>query len=276
MVRLAALFLMLTSIALASARDITPQTAVDFRQALAAGDLSKAGKLLKTWASQMPEDPGLILAQGLWWHASAHQRENDREFLSDAEQAARFLEKAYQAAPRRLDIRLEFCDVLLDVGNDERFLTEVQALSKTAPEGGWLWDEDTALPLKPDLLIPNHLEEMAWGLVRGGDKASTLLALRLAALAVQRFPNHPGGYRVRGRIALESEHFQNAKKDLTLALDLDPDDSESLMDLAQVLWELEQDQDSRRVYERVLALNKDPDAVHRAKMLLQKMNEDGL
>jgi Flp pilus assembly protein TadD len=69
--------------------------------------------------------------------------------------------------------------------------------------------------------------------------------------------------------------FENAKRDLTASLRLDPEDSESWMDLGTALWELREDKDSRLAYERVLLLNNDPDAVNRAREYLRKMREEG-
>jgi|GEM_PF-2616033 tetratricopeptide (TPR) repeat protein len=244
----------------------------DFEQALDSGDLSSAQTLLEG----VPEDDleGLI-ARGLLHHAASHQAKDDPSFRREVSKAKGYLERAARLAPRRLDARLELGDLLIDLGEDDAFLAAMSALLREKPREGWLWTRDERPPQDPERLIPGHLEEVAWGLLRGNHREDTRLALRIATLLVQYEPRHPGGFRVRGRVALDMGRFENAKRDLTASLRLDPEDSESWMDLGTALWELREDKDSRLAYERVLLLNNDPDAVNRAREYLRKMREEG-
>ena len=77
-----------------------------------------------------------------------------------------------------------------------------------------------------------------------------------------------------GRYWIEREDWEKARRALERAYDLDDGDSETLLDLGRALWELEQDQDARACYERVMELNNDPDCVRRAKEALEKSEED--
>lgn len=247
---------------------------IRFREALTAGDLSKAEAYLKEWADTEPGDEGLTLAQGLWWHAAAHASDTDAVFYEDAGKSASFLEKALNRSPRRLDILLEYCDVLVDINRDEDFLNQAVVASRTSPEGGWLWVDGAPPPEDVATLVPDHFEEVAWGLLRDNDRVSTRLALKLATLCAYSFPGHPGGYRIRARVAMQLGRYAEAKKEWDRVLELAPEDSESWLSLGETLWELEDDKDSRRAYERVWALNNDPDAVRRAKDALDKMSVD--
>jgi tetratricopeptide (TPR) repeat protein len=248
-----------------------PQTLFD--QAFQAGDLAQAKKALAAWSITGSANPEFWAARGLWWHASAHREEDETVFFQDAKRAMDDLQKAVAVLPTRLDLRLEVLELHFDLGEDESLVAEATRLG-VSPEGGWTWRRGAPFPSEPNILIPTRFEDLAWELVRDGEKPSLQLALRLATVSEKCFPSHPGAYRVRGRIELDQEHFQEARRDLARAVDRDSNDSETLLDLGQALWELEQDEDSHRAFNRVLALNNDPDAVHRAKLALQKMEEN--
>ncbi len=243
-----------------------------FEQALGSGDLARAQTLAE--ATPLDDLEGLI-ARGLLHHAASHQAKDDPSFRREVSKAKGYLERASRLAPRRLDVRLELGDLWVDLGEDDAFLAAMSTLLREKPQEGWLWTHDQRPPQDPERLIPGHLEEVAWGLLRADHRDDTRLALRIATLLVQYAPRHPGGFRVRGRVALDMGRYENAKRDLSLSLEMDPDDSESWMDLGTALWELREDKDSRLAYERVLLLNNDPDATHRAKEYLRRMTEEG-
>jgi hypothetical protein len=245
-----------------------------FVQDLQADDLEKAQRALDAWAATGSGTAELSAARGLWWHASAHRENDEAAFFQDSKRAMEYLQKALDVIPTRLDLRLEILELHLDLGENDAVISGSSDLCRNATQNSWLWWGGAALPADPRVLIPARLEEMNWELVRNGEKGSIQLALKLASLAEQYFPNHPGAYRIKGRIELGQERFQESRKDLVMSLERDSEDSETLLDLGQVLWELEKDSDSQRVFNHVIELNNDPDAVHRARLALEKMEEN--
>ena len=245
-----------------------------FVQALQADDLEKAQKALDAWAATGSGTAELAAARGFWWHASAHRENDESDFFKDSKRAMGYLQKAQADLPTRLDVQLEVLELHLDLGEDDALVVAATDLCRNAAQPGWAWWGGAALPADPRVLIPSRLEEMDWELARNEDQVSVQLALKLALLAEQYFPDHPGAYRIKGRIELGQERFQEARKDLVRSLERDGDDSETLLDLGQVLWELGKDTDSQKVFNRVIELNNDPDAVHRARLALEKTEED--
>jgi hypothetical protein len=175
-----------------------PRPLDDFEQALDSGDLSSAQTLLEGSlrttskgsspaafsTTRPPTKPKTIHPSG-----------------ARCRKAKGYLERAARLAPRRLDARLELGDLLIDLGEDDAFLAAMSALLREKPREGWLWTRDERPPQDPSGSSRTP-REVAWGSLAGQPPRRHRLALRIATLLVQYEPRHPGGFRVRGRVAL--------------------------------------------------------------------------
>jgi len=245
-----------------------------FRKQMDKRDYRKAGEILDQWGKADAQSLDLLAAEGNFHHVQAHLMDKDEDFDREARLAEKDYESYLERIPNRLDLWLALGDLDLDLGDDEALLKLAEKITQPPPPGGWTWEPGTD-PLEGVKTLPDRMEDWGWGLIREETDASDEWARRLALLTAQKFPAHAGAFRVMGRYWIERGNWDKAETVLTAAYDRDDEDSETLLDLGQSLWELEKDKEALACYERVLELNNDPDAVCRARESLQKIQDDG-
>ena len=244
-----------------------------FRKQMDKRDYQKASEILESWGKADAQSLDLLAAEGNFHHVQAHLMEKDEDFDREARLAEKDYESYLDRKPDRLDLWLAMGDLDLDLGDDEALLHLAQRITQPTPPGGWAWEPGVD-PQEGVKTIPDRMEDWGWGLIREETDDSDEWARRLALLAARQFPAHAGAFRVMGRYWIERENWAKAEPVLTAANDRDDEDSETLLDLGQTLWELGKDKEALARYERVLELNNDPDAVRRARESLLKIQDD--
>jgi len=267
-------FVFLIPLLLAATGWAAEPLSAEYNKQIGKQEWKKAAETLARWEKASPNDPELWAYEGDWWHRDAHRQETDEKYAASAERAAGYFEKALTAQPKRLDLWLSLCDVDLDLGDLGAFTDNAGLVARRAGKIEWTWESEKIQPDKPEQIIPDSMESWCWELSRDETKDSDDAAQKLAALSIQIFPNHPGGYRYLGRFYLDRSEWAKARDFLLKSCQLDGTDSESLLDLGRALWETERDEDAKACYRTVITLNNDPDAVNRARKELERAENE--
>jgi tetratricopeptide (TPR) repeat protein len=219
-------------------------------------------KTLADWKRSSPGDMEWRVASGSYFYQKGLAA-GDRRFLF---QALAHWQAALQSDPWRLDVGFALARLYQDLGE---FESQYGLLAQTlqSADNGWRnlrWAGGQKLPKRSSKLIPETLAGYTayyFGLhTREGDEE----ALRLARLSATFYPYRPSAYASMATYFSRQEDWPHTLKYLLIASQKDPKDSLVLCNIGDTLRKCGKKKAGRIYYQRVVALNNDPEMVEKA------------